>query len=569
MKFKKPEFIIVSCLSLLAFALRIYQLGGPSLWYDELLELDVVQGSWREIGPQLVRHAAMPLDYYLLSGWVQFGRQEAWVRFPALLFGTLTAPLIYKLAASLFNKRAGYTAALLLSVASIGVYYSQNARPYAMLMFWVLLSFWGLWRTYQTGRAQYWAVTILGLTGATLSHYFTLFLLFPMALWVGLQHLLHLRDKPFWQHIIYFAMALMVLIAVFAFNGRLRDLYNVGGRFSTVATQPETLTLPAAEKPNGGAGPPRHLGFVLTGILMPFGSADLISLSGYNALVVIALISLWLLQKRWVFFFLLSWFILPIVLIYLFLLQRGTFFAVRYILYTLPAYLILVAIGVEAVVQFLGQWCRPIHRNPARWLSLPAAGAAVALITVLLFGELAELEPHYRAEAREDWRAVGQLLQNNAQPDDAVIAVKAEPALNWYYPSARAPFGAYNTSQPIWQAIRQHPRRWVVLSSYSYKVDEGLRRWLAEQQAVTIAIDRRVVVYLQQDGLNVNQLLAQVRMFELPQKALTYAVLADQFKAQGELDSSREFYQKAVELAGTPTQKTDYQKRLSTLSMLP
>lgn len=569
MKFKKAELIVISLLTLLAFALRLYQLGGPSLWYDELLELDVAQGSFREIGPQLVRHAAMPLDYYLLYAWIQGGRQEAWVRFPALLFGVLTIPLLYKLAASLFNKRVGCVAALLLTPASIGVYYSQNARPYAMLMFWALLTFWGLWRTYQTNQTRYWAVTILGLTGAALSHYFTLFLLGPMALWVGLQHLLHFQDKLFWQHTIYFAMGLMVLVAVFAFNGRLRDLYNVGGRFSTVATQPETLTLPAAEKPNRGAGPPRHVGFVLTGVLMPFGSADVPSLLGYNALFIIALLLLWRTRKRASLFFLLSWLLLPILLIYLFLLQRGTFFAVRYILYTLPAYLILVAFGLDTLVQFLRRWYLSLCQTSGRSLPLPAAVAAVGLMTVLIFGEASELEQQYRAEAREDWRAVGQLLQHNARPDDAVIAVRAEPVLNWYYPPARAPFGTYNTSQPVWDAIQQHQRRWFVLSSYSYKVDGGLRQWLAEHQAVTIAIDRRVVVYLQQEGASLPELLAQVRTFALPQKALTYAVLADQFKAQGELESSREFYQKAIELAGTPTQKTDYQQRLSALSMLP
>lgn len=570
MKFKKPELIIITCLSFLAFALRVYQSGGPSFWYDELLELDVVQGSFWDIGPQLVRHAAMPLDYYLLYGWIQFGRQEAWVRFPALLFGTLTVPLIYKLAASLFHKRVGYFAALLLAVTSIAVYYSQDARPYAMLMFWVLLSFWGLWRVYQTGRSQYWAVMIFGLAGAALSHYFTLFLLCPMSLLVGVQQLLHLKNKLFWQHAIYFAIGLMVLIAIFAFNGRLRDLYNVGGRFTTVVTQPETLTVSAAEKPNRGAGPPRHLGFVLTGVLMPFGSADLVSLLVYNTLLLLSLFSLSRPGKVGALFLVLGWLILPIILIYLFLLQRGTFYAVRYILYTLPAYLILVAYGLDRLLQFLGSGHRPIFGQTAsRLLPLPAAVVAVALMTVLVFGESAELRSLYQADAREDWRAVGELLQRNAQPDDAVIAVRAEPALNWYYPPARTPFGAYNTSQPIWDAIRQHQRRWFVLSSYSYKVDQGLRRWLDQNQAVTIAIDRRVVVYLQQEGLTSQELLAQVGAFALPQKALTYAVLGDQFKAQGELESSREFYQKAIELAGTPTQKTDYQMRLSTLSMLP
>lgn len=567
---KKPELIAVSCLTLLAFALRVYQLGAPSLWYDELLELDVAQSSFWDIGPQLVRHAAMPLDYYLLYGWLKLGRQDAWVRFPALIFGVLAIPLLYKLAKSLFNRHVGYLAALFLAWANVAVYYSRDVRPYAMLVFWTLLSFWGLWRAYQTRRGQYWGIVVAGLASAALTHYFTLFLLLPMGLFVGLQLLFHLKDKLFWQYSIYFVICLMVLIMVFAFNGRLRDIYSVGSRFSSVVVQPETLSLPAAEKPNRGEGPPRDLGFVWDTILIPFSSAEPLSLLAYLSLFIISLVGLWSTRKYWTSLLVLSWLILPIVLIYLFLLQRGTFFALRYILYTLSAYLILIAYGVELVVHYLSIWCQRLILGSSRrsLTSLLVGGLLVTIFTLFIFGEVTELAGQYKADSREDWRAVGQLLQNNAQPNDAVIAVRAEPTMNWYYPPARAPFGIYNTSQPIWEAMGRHPRRWFVLSSYSYKVDEGLRNWLKTNGAVTIAIDRRVVVYLQQEGTTAGQLLAQVRTFALPQKALTYATLADQLKANGDLETSRTFYKRAIELAETPSQRGDYESRLATLAML-
>jgi len=92
-----------------------------------------------------------------------------------------------------------------------------------------------------------------------------------------------------------------------------------------------------------------------------------------------------------------------------------------------------------------------------------------------------------------------------------------------------------------------------------------LRDWLRENGAVTIGIDRRVIVYVQQHGLNAKELLAQVDTLALPQKAFSYATLADQFKAQGDLPTSRIFYQKAVKLARTPAQKVDYETRLTAL----
>ena len=66
---------------------------------------------------------------------------------------------------------------------------------------------------------------------------------------------------------------------------------------------------------------------------------------------------------------------------------------------------------------------------------------------------------------------------------------------------------------------------------------------------MTIAIDRRVIVYFHEEGQSAAQLLAQVKTFKLPQKALTYQILADQFKAQGDLEMSQQFSEKAEQLS--------------------
>ncbi|HXV97805.1 MAG TPA: glycosyltransferase family 39 protein, partial [Anaerolineae bacterium] len=313
---KKPQLIFISLLTLLALALRLYQLGAPSLWYDELLELDVAQGSFWQIGPQLERHAAMPLDYYLLYGWIKLGRQETWVRFPALIFGVLAVPVIYVLATRLFNKRVGYLAATLLVWASFSVRYSQEVRPYALLLALTMVSYLGLWQAYKTGQVKYWGVAIAGLVGAGLAHYFALFLLLPMGLFVAGQQLFHFRQKKFWQHAAYFALGILVLLTVFTLNGRLRHLYNVGGRFSTVISQPETLTVPSTEKPNRGLGPAQDIQFFTESILIPLATTDPISLLLYNAFLLIAIVSLLRAKpvEAQAILLLLGWLFLPIVL---------------------------------------------------------------------------------------------------------------------------------------------------------------------------------------------------------------------------------------------------------------
>jgi hypothetical protein len=182
----------------------------------------------------------------------------------------------------------------------------------------------------------------------------------------------------------------------------------------------------------------------------------------------------------------------------------------------------------------------------------------------LLLAQAGQLLDYYATDAREDWRAVGQLLRDNARPDDAVIAVRAEPTMNWYYPPAAASFGTYGRSQPIWEVLNQKPRRWFILSSYSFSRDQGLREWLQQQQAVTIAIDRRVIVYFHEEGQPAEALLAQVKNFALPQKALTYRLLADQLKEHGDLETSRRFYEKAEQLsAGTEAAGAGVQEKIS------
>ncbi len=560
---KKGNWLIIAFI-LLAFGLRAYQLGTPSLWYDELLELDLAQSDFWQIGPQLEQHAAMPLDYYLLHGWLTLGRQEYWVRLPALFFGVLAVPLMFRLANALFNRRVGYLAALLLASASFAVHYSQETRPYALLFLLTLVTFLGLWRVYRTGQTRYWLVVCLGLTGAALTHYFSLFLLAPLGLFVGWQQLTHLRQKKFWRHTACFGLILLALLVVFALNGRLGLLYSVGGRFSTLISQPASLVAPSREKPNKGLGPPIEPKFLITGIMTPLASTNPVSLLGYTGLLGLTLFTAIRSKNRAALFLLLGWLVIPITLIYLFLLQRGTFFATRYIFYTLPAYLGLVAYGLDTLTTRLARLGPTL---PARRLAL--TGLLTALLTGLMFGEGQDWLSRNRAESYEDWRAVGQLLRDNARPDDAVMAVRAEPAINWYYPPARAAYRTFTRSEAIWQAIKQHPRRWFVLSSYSTKQDQNLRDWLNENGAVAIAIDRRVVVYVQQQGLTTAQLLAQVSRYRLPSRAQTYATLADQLRAQGDLQTSRAFYQKAIALAADPAEKAEYEARLMTLAMLP
>ncbi|MDM8529445.1 glycosyltransferase family 39 protein, partial [Anaerolineales bacterium HSG24] len=134
-------------ITLFGFGLRVLYLEQQSLWYDEGITWLMSQ---QESLASLIRWTAediQPPAYYLLI-WLTsrlFGTAEYALRFPSVLFGTLTIPLIASLTRQIIRpqKLLGSTsllAALLCAISPILLYYSQEARMYSLLVFEACLS---------------------------------------------------------------------------------------------------------------------------------------------------------------------------------------------------------------------------------------------------------------------------------------------------------------------------------------------------------------------------------------------------------------------------------------------
>src|SRR5688572_4753173 len=126
---------------LLAFTLRLVNLSGRSLWYDEAFAvlfadkglnamlygtLTPVAGGAADIHPLLY--------YVTLDGWMAlFGSSPFAVRFWSVLLGVATVGVIYLIGRDLFSKRTGYAAAFITAIAPFHIQYSQEARMYALM----------------------------------------------------------------------------------------------------------------------------------------------------------------------------------------------------------------------------------------------------------------------------------------------------------------------------------------------------------------------------------------------------------------------------------------------------
>ena len=110
------------------------------------------------------------------------GRDELGLRSLSAAAGIATVPVAYAAARELAGRRAGLIAALLVAVSPMLVWYSQEARSYALLVLLSTASLWLMARARSwpaAGRLVGWAIVA---ALALWTHYFALFVVAPEAL---------------------------------------------------------------------------------------------------------------------------------------------------------------------------------------------------------------------------------------------------------------------------------------------------------------------------------------------------------------------------------------------------
>ena len=119
--------------TLLAFALRVAWLDRQSLWSDELLTLNRAAQSPSALLEGLPVEQ-MPLYFLLLRPWTALvGDGDFALRFPSVVWGTLTLAVLYVLGRRLFGRPVAVLATLLFAVNPFQVWYGQDARMYTQL----------------------------------------------------------------------------------------------------------------------------------------------------------------------------------------------------------------------------------------------------------------------------------------------------------------------------------------------------------------------------------------------------------------------------------------------------
>jgi mannosyltransferase len=184
-----PLIAAVAGLTAAGAAIRFAPLGVQSFHHDEVITvMRVIPGSFGQMLHEVKASESNPPLYYVLAwGWTHaFGRSEWGIRSLSALFGTLTVALGYPIGRQLASRRVGLILAGLLAFNPMLIWYSQEARSYALVIFFGALSFLFFLRALDSGgRPRELAVWAVASALALGSHYFAFFAVGIEAVWIA------------------------------------------------------------------------------------------------------------------------------------------------------------------------------------------------------------------------------------------------------------------------------------------------------------------------------------------------------------------------------------------------
>lgn len=165
------------------------RVAGDDLFGDELATYwDVTTPSSVLDVVRLVKTDAEitpPLFFVLARVSTWLGKEPLFFRLPSLVAGMLLLPLVVWWARLLAGRGAAFATGVLAAASPFLIYYSAEARAYALMMLCVTASTVCLVQAVRRRRRVYWAGYALASAAAMYSHYTAAFALFAQLVWLA------------------------------------------------------------------------------------------------------------------------------------------------------------------------------------------------------------------------------------------------------------------------------------------------------------------------------------------------------------------------------------------------
>lgn len=169
-------FLILIFIFGLAF--RLYSLGVPSLWTDEVASIYLSSNFLKDIIFISAKDLHPPFYFLLLHFWIGiFGASAFSSRLLSVIFGLLCIIIIYIICRDyLKSKNLGILSSFFYSSSAFSIIYvDTEARMYSILTFLTLISFYFLLKAIESKREIYWWIYGFIIVLSLYAHYFSFF----------------------------------------------------------------------------------------------------------------------------------------------------------------------------------------------------------------------------------------------------------------------------------------------------------------------------------------------------------------------------------------------------------
>ncbi len=550
----RPLFPLAA-ITALAALVRLSHLGAKGLWADEIFTAVFAEpaNSWGEVTRRALETPipSPPLWFWITHAFLLlFGKGDAIVRLPSALAGILGVPVLYLVGRRLFDAPTGLIAALLLAVAPLHVYHSQEARFYAVVPLLSLVALYGLWDGLTQKRTHGWVLFTLAPLLGLYIHLTTFLVLAAEVTFAG-----------------YYLLAQSVgakrRLAPFAPTGT--TLHDVGRRAAPLVASLAVIALaylPMVPYLIVGATGKRGLGNpnLLSGLpLSParvavlaamFGAGTGWGLALYGAAFLVGLGDA-LRRRRAQAVLILTWMTVPFLVVAL--LRPRHWFAPKYVISIMPIYLLTVAWGVRRVSASLGE----VLMAPWGGTRLaPVRGLSTLVMVLLYAGMNVSGIAEVRALGGGPWRDLGRVLRANVQPGDVVaftplpiLTMSPGMMLGHYYPfeAQGVTVTTVRTREELQNLLDTYRRVWLV-ELREWTVWDEVNTAEAGVSGIKLGLPGRGEVNYMGQGQTPEALLAEVMQFrDLPAEA--WGSIGKVYANRADWGNAAEAYKRAVAAA--------------------
>jgi mannosyltransferase len=434
--------VLVTLIAIAGACLRLSHLSTKSLWLDEGATVALARTSWQHFGFVWWHGEAnlQTIYFLLMRGWIHLGGSEFTIRLLAAIFGIASIPLLYVVARKFTGVRSSLAATALLAFSPTHVYYSQEARSYTLAILLVMLSSLFFVRAVEGNKAKDWALwTAFGIA-SFYSHDFAALVLVAQA-----ASLFFKAPPAPWRR--------MVLCGFLIFVAAIPGLTYV------FRASPENLHFIWMPRPS--AKEIWHLAMFFGGSGLKIALA--LTLWGAGLAAIIRARREGASEDYWRGTLLLLWAVLPTVILGLVSLHQPMFLQ-RYMIFSLPATMILAGIGVSML--------RERH-------------VGMILVAVLCVTSAFTTIRKYH-KPREDWRGATAKVLSSATPGDAVAFFPFYTRIMLDYYAAQNPgappvhvfapafYGGGDDARNLLQALESDPHGfrhvWILMADHGTKL---------------------------------------------------------------------------------------------------